>query len=46
MIVKAYAANEAGGQLRSFEYDAGELGDEEVVLKSLSLGRAVFFPLL
>ena len=30
MIVKAYAANEAGGQLRPFEYDAGELGDEEV----------------
>jgi uncharacterized zinc-type alcohol dehydrogenase-like protein len=30
MIIKAYAADEAGGQLRPFEYEAGELGDEEV----------------
>ncbi len=30
MITKAYAADEAGGQLRPFEYEVGELGDEEV----------------
>ena len=30
MRIKAYAANDAGGQLRPFEYEVGELGDEEV----------------
>lgn len=31
--IKAYAANAKGGKLQPFEYDAGDLGDEQVEIK-------------
>jgi len=31
--IKAYAANDAGGKFEIFEYDAGELGSEQVEIK-------------
>lgn len=36
--IKAYAAQEAGGALEPFEYDAGELGHNEVEIKVSSCG--------
>ncbi len=32
-MIKAYAANEAGGKLEPFEYDPGELGADEVEIE-------------
>ena len=37
-IIKAYVAKEAGAPLESFEFDAGELGDEQVEIKVHSCG--------
>ena len=36
--MKAYAANEPKGEFKPFEYDAGELGSEEVEIKVHSCG--------
>ena len=36
--IKAYAASEVGGQFEPFEYDAGELGEEQVEIKVHSCG--------
>jgi uncharacterized zinc-type alcohol dehydrogenase-like protein len=33
MVIKAYAATEAAGELKAFEYDPGILGDEEVEIR-------------
>ena len=30
MMIKAYAVHEAGGKFEPFEYDPGELGEEQV----------------
>ena len=32
-IIRGYAANQVGGKFEKFEYDAGELGSEEVEIK-------------
>ena len=36
--IKAYAASEAGGSFEPFEFDAGELGEEQVEIKVHSCG--------
>ncbi len=36
--IKAYAAQEAGGKFEPFEYDPGELGDEQVEIQVESCG--------
>lgn len=36
--IKAYAANEAGANFEPFEFDAGELGDEQVEIRVHSCG--------
>jgi uncharacterized zinc-type alcohol dehydrogenase-like protein len=37
-MIRAYAAHEAGGKLRPFEYDPGELGPEEVEIDVQTCG--------
>lgn len=37
-MIRAYAAQEAGGKLRPFEYDPGELGPEEVEIDVQTCG--------
>lgn len=38
MTIKAYAALAAGGKLEPFEYDPGELGDDQVEIDISSCG--------
>ncbi|MEM1424087.1 MAG: NAD(P)-dependent alcohol dehydrogenase [Planctomycetota bacterium] len=38
MAIRAYAAEEKGGEFRDFEYDPGELGRDEVEVKVSSAG--------
>ena len=37
-MINAYAAKEPGGKLESFEYDPGELGQDEVEIEVESCG--------